>query len=345
QTPGTTVTTTTGGGRAATAGAATAGAATAGAKAGTGSTSDVKIELITNGLSPFWDPMEKGMKDAAAKYNVSANWVGPPNSQLVEQKTELEEAAAQGVTGIGMSAIEGKSMTPEINNVVAKGIPVICFDSDAPQSKRLIYIGTDNFQSGQVIGQQLVKLLPNGGNVYGFVGNISAENARERRDGFLDAIKGHNIKLMGIMEDQKDQSLALQNVENVLQRYKGQIQALLGLYSYNLPKIAKAVKDANLRSSIKVVGFDAEPGTLDALDAGGVDATVVQKPYEFGYLSVEFLTLVHKDGADKAKQEWDALNPDFKMKKDIIYTGVQVVTPSNVKDLRNQLKKWGITQS
>ena len=120
---------------------------------------------------------------------------------------------------------------------------------------------------------------------------------------------------------------------------------MLGFFSYDLPAIADAVRQANLRSRVKIVGFAADPATLLDLQNGGVDATVVQKPYEFGRLSVEFLYLAKKDGPAAAIQEWNALNPDFPIKNGKINTGVNVITPQNVGAFLKQLKKWGVTSS
>ena len=307
----------------------------------------MKIAIITNGFSPFWDSMAKGMKDAAATYHVTADYTGPPSAQVGEQKSLMEQKADDGYQGIAVSAIEAGAITPVINELVNRGILVISFDSDAPKSKRLIYIGTDNFKSGELIGGEMVKLLPSGGNVWGFVGNISAENARDRMNGFLAAVKGHNIKLVDVKEDQKDPNTARQNVETVLQANPGKIAGLVGFYSYNLPAIATAVQNAGLRNKIKIVGFDAEPRTLQALKANppGIDATVVQKPYEFGRLSVEFLYLAHKDGPKKAMAEWNSLNPDFPLVGDKVNTGATVITSANMKPFLAQLAKWGVTSS
>jgi ribose transport system substrate-binding protein len=148
-----------------------------------------------------------------------------------------------------------------------------------------------------------------------------------------------------VLEDQKDAEIARQNVDNILQSKRSQVAGLVGFYSYDTPQIAEAVNQAGLRSKIKIVGFDAEPGTLTALRSGGVDATVVQKPYEFGKLAVEFLALAQKDGPAKAKQEWNGLHSNYPIKNDIINTGVQVVTPANIGPFMQQLKKWGVASS
>jgi ribose transport system substrate-binding protein len=298
----------------------------------------VTIQIVTNGLSPFWDPMAAGMRRAAEKYGCEADWQGPSTAQIPEQRQLIEAAIARKVDGLAVSAIEAAAITPVLNQAVDKGILVITFDSDAPQSKRLVYIGTNNYNAGKAAGEAAVKLLPQGGKVVGFVGNRSAENARQREEGFRDAVKGHGIELVDVREDNKDVGRARKNVEDAIQAFKD-AKAFLGLYSYNGPAIADAVNAAGIRGRMKVITFDAEPKTIQALQEGKVDVTVVQKPYEFGYRSVELLYKMKTMGVDAARAEQ-------KVPADgLIDTGVELVTPANVAAFKKKLDDLGVKSS
>ena len=126
-----------------------------------------------------------------------------------------------------------------------------------------------------------------------------------------------------MLEDNKDPSRARKNVEDAIQARKD-INGFLGLYWYNGPAIVDAVTAANAGSRYKIITFDAEPKTLQALQEGKIDFTVVQKPYQFGYQSVEFLYKAKTEGVDKAKQE-------MKVPADgIVDTGVELVTPKTL---------------
>jgi ribose transport system substrate-binding protein len=299
----------------------------------------INIQIVTNGISPFWDPMAIGMKKAAEEEGCQADWSGPRDSTVVEQKRMIEDALAKGADGLAISCIEAEASIPIIDSVIEKKIPCITFDSDSPKSKRLVYIGTNNFNAGKAAGEAAVKLFPKGGKFVGFVGNISAQNARERRDGFLEAIKGHGIDLIDVIDDNKDPARAQRNVEEAITKNGDKIQGFLGLFSYNGPAIVRAVTGANLRSKYKIVCFDAEPQTLLELEKGNVDATVVQKPYDFGLLSTKLLYLINRKGIDAAKKE-------LKIPDDGIYdTGVEVITPESVKAYKANLEKLGIKSS
>jgi ribose transport system substrate-binding protein len=309
-----------------------------GAPAGTTSTEKVKIKIITNGVSPFWEPMGVGMERAAAKYGCDASWQGPQTAQITDQKRMVEDAISSKVDGLAVSAIDAAALTPTVNQAVDAGILTITFDSDAPKSKRLIYIGTNNYNAGKAAGAAAKQLFPNGGKIIAFVGNRSAENARDRENGFKDALKGTQIEVVDVREDNKDPSRARKNVEDAIQARKD-VNGFLGLYSYNGPAIVDAVTAANARARYKVITFDAEPKTLQALQAGTIDFTVVQKPYDFGYKAVEFLYKAKTEGVEKARTELSVPT------NGLVDTGVEIVTPANYADFKKRMEALGIKSS
>jgi ribose transport system substrate-binding protein len=314
------------------------GAANAPGGSGQAAGGTVTIQIVTNGVSPFWEPMAVGMRREAEKLGCEADWQGPQNAQVPEQRQIIETAIARKVDGLAVSAIEAAAITPVLNQAVDAGINVITIDSDAPNSKRLVYIGTNNYNAGKSAGEAAVKLLPQGGKVIGFVGNRSAENAREREQGFRDAVKEHGIDLVEVREDNKDVGRARKNVEDALQAFPD-AKAFLGLYSYNGPAIADAVSQAGARSRLKVITFDAEPKTIQALQEGKIDVTVVQKPYEFGRMAVELLYKMKTKGVEAARAE---LNVPA---NGIVDTGVELVTPENVAEFKKKLDEMGVTSS
>ncbi len=322
---------------------------------GAGTTGTYKV--IVNGISPFWDTMGKGLDQAKADLKVKADWAAP--SGLADNAGQVKlfnDALAAKVDGIAISPIEAEAITPTIDKAIEAGTPVICFDSDAPKSKRLCYIGTNNFDAGKAAGEAALKLFPNGGKLVAFVGNMGAQNARERFEGFKAAIKGSNVEFIADtpLEDNKDKGRARKNAEDAITKYQAKgLNGLVGLYSYNGPAIVGAVDAAGIpRDKMKVICFDGEGETLKNLAANKVDLTVVQKPYEFGRLSVAILNLLKKHAAEKDKAIDGALQelkPELdrqKMKLDSAHrnidTGVDVITPANATEFLKQLKEKGL---
>ena len=308
-----------------------------------------KFKVITNGISPFWESMGKGLTAAKNDLKVDADWQGPNPAEHNAQVKLVKDAVAGKVDGIAVSAIEADALAATIDEAIAAGIPVITFDSDSPKSKRAAYIGTVNKEAGRIAGEEAAKLFPNGGKLVAFVGNMSAQNARERYEGFQEGVKGKNITfLQPPFEDNKDKGRARKNVEESIIKYKDQVTGFVGLYSYNGPAIVSAVEQAGLLGKVKVICFDGEPETLRNLEAGKVDVTVVQKPYEFGRLSVMLLNEIKKNGGktDAALQALKGELDKLGMKLDgtIIDTGVTIVTPKNAQTVprRPQSQRAGI---
>jgi ribose transport system substrate-binding protein len=311
----------------------------------------IDLRIITNNASSFWTAMEKGMDVGKQEVGCEAKRLTPPGAQPTnnDQKTTFEQAVASGVDGIAVSPIEASAFAPVIDSAIDKGIPVITFDSDSEKSKRLAYLGTNNYEAGRKAGEEAVRLLPNGGKFVAFVGMMSAQNARDRYQGFLDAVKGHNIEpLQEPFQDKADKSgAAIRNVADAITRYGDKINLFLGIWSYNGPAIVKAVQQAGIRdkNQVKIVCFDGDPETLRNLQAGLVDATVVQKPYEFGRLSVHLLYLINRKGLTAALQEIKPELDKLGMKLEPgnkIDTGVEVVTPQNCGPFLEKLKKLGL---
>lgn len=305
----------------------------------------LKIQLITNGISPFWDAMGKGVDEMMAELGCDARWQAPDRPDNNAQKLVFENALAANVDGIAVSPIQADAFAPVIDAAIDKGVPVITFDSDSEKSKRLAYIGTNNFEAGKRAGEAAIKLFPRGGKLVAFVGNMSAQNARDRYQGFLTAVKGYNIEMLQApFEDDKDIGRARRNVADAITKYGTKINGFLGLYSYNGPAIVDEVLKAGLRGKVKIICFDGEPKTLKNLEAGLVDATVVQKPYQFGRLATKLLYLINRKGFPAAmkemKQEVDSLG--MKMEGNIIDTGVDVITPANAAPFLKKLREMGL---
>jgi len=288
-----------------------------------GSGSSLKLAFVTNNASEFWKIAAAGVHKYEKESGVQVDIKMPPNGKVEEQNQILENLVSQGYNGIAVSAIAPNDQVAEINKAAAKSV-LICFDSDAPKSNRKLYIGTNNFEAGKILGAQIIKLLPNGGKMAVFVGTLSADNARERLRGIEEAIKGHNIEIVARKEDETDRNKARTNVEGVINGFSD-INLLCGLWSYNGPAIAAAIDASGKKGKILAAVFDEEDGTLNGIEKGAVQVTVVQKPFMFGYLSSKWL---HDLNAKKDTE----LPPGG-----IVDTGVEVITASNVQDFKNRL--------
>jgi ribose transport system substrate-binding protein len=179
-----------------------------------------------------------------------------------------------------------------LNDVAQKAV-VFTQDSDAPDSKRECYVGTDNVAAGRQAGALIKEALPQGGKIALFVGKLDARNAQERLQGIKEAIAGTKIEILDVRTDDTDQVRAKANVSEMLVGHP-EVAGLVGLWSYNGPAILNAVRDAGKSGQVKIIAFDEDDETLTGVKSGAIIGTVVQQPYEFGYQSMTRLAKVVK---------------------------------------------------
>lgn len=284
----------------------------------------LKLAFVTNNTSEFWKIAAAGVHKYEKEANVQVDIKMPPNGKTEEQNSTIENLVSQGYNGIAISVIAPADQIQNLNRA-AKHTNLITFDSDSPQSNRILYIGTNNVQAGHVLGEQIIKLLPHGGKMAVFVGTLSADNAAQRLKGIEEAIAGHNIDIVAKKEDATDRAKARSNVEDVLNAYSD-LNLVCGLWSYNGPAIAAAVEASGKKGKVLAAVFDEEQGTLDGIKSGVIQCTVVQKPFMFGYLASKWLH-------DLAVQGDSIKLPD----NHVIDTGVDVIGPDNVAEFEKKL--------
>jgi ribose transport system substrate-binding protein len=283
-----------------------------------------ELALVTNAAADFWTIAKRGVEKAQKEHpDYSMQVVITGQATAAEQRRELDDLLARGVAGISISAIDPKNSTEEFNKVAAKAV-LFTTDSDAPQSNRVVYIGTDNVAAGREAGEQIKKALPQGGKVMMFVGTMDADNARERVQGIKQAIAGTNIEIVDIRTDGVDFAKAKSNVQDALA--KGGLDCLVGLYSYNTPQIYSAVKEAGKAGKIKIVGFDEDPQTLRGVADGTIQSTIVQQPFEFGYQSM--VDMIKYISGDRS----------FIPANKLIIIPTRVIDKSNANEFINQMK-------
>ena len=166
----------------------------------------LKFAFVTNNASDFWTIARKGVEKADAELdNVTVEFVMPGDGTAAQQKRLVDDLLAKGVDGIAISPVDPTNQI-EMLNMAAKQALVVTQDSDAPDSDRACYVGTDNLAAGRMAGEELKKALPNGGKVMIFVGSADAQNAKERIGGLKEAIAGTKIEVLDVRTDETDRA-------------------------------------------------------------------------------------------------------------------------------------------
>ncbi|HUY87490.1 MAG TPA: sugar-binding protein [Pirellulales bacterium] len=309
------------------------------APAGKGSSGDrPKLAFISNNPFEFWTIARKGTEKAAQEFNADVEFRMPAQGTPAEQRQIIEDLLSKGVQGIAISPNDAENQASFLNEV-AEQVPLLTQDSDLPPgSKRLAYIGTNNYLAGKAAGQLVKKALPKGGRVVIYVGKLDVQNAMERRQGVIDELAGKedaegpdlgDFELLDTMTDNSMQENCKANVEDTLAKHGGEPETLclVGLWEYNPPAMLAAVKGAGLEGKVHIVGFDENEETLKGIKDGHIVGSIVQQPFEFGYRSIKILAGVAR--GDKS------VIPEG----GIMYVDYQVITKENVKEFWDKLRE------
>ena len=246
-----------------------------------------KLAFITNNAADFWTIARRGTEKADAGLPDVDVEFRLGDGTAAAQKRILDDLLAKGVDGIAISPVDPANQTAMLNDAAKQAI-VFTHDSDAPDSKRECYVGTDNVAAGRQAGDLIKEALPQGGRIAIFVGKLDARNAQERLQGIKESMAGSTIAIIDVRTDDTDQVRAKANVSEMLVSHPD-VSALVGLWSYNGPAILNAVRDAGRIGQVKIIAFDEDDETLSGVKSGAIVGTVVQQPYEFGFQSVTLL--------------------------------------------------------
>jgi ribose transport system substrate-binding protein len=292
------------------------------------STKEVFYLISANQALPYWQSAAAGFKHAGAEYKVTARVVGPDGYDPQAELTELNNAVAAKASGILISVSDAAVLKPGIDAAVGAGIPVITVDSDAADSRRLYFIGTNNLEAGRLGGQRAVAKLGGKGNVviFTFAGQLNTE---ERLKGIKDVFSSHpDLKIVDVVDIKADPKTAFDKTQQYLALTgPKQIDAFICLDSASGKPVSDAVARVSGASRL-VIAWDVSPDTLTAIKAGAIDATVVQKPYTMGYVGLKALDQIFHDAPVQAGKDFttDAFSP-YPV---FVDTGTSLVDKNNV---------------
>jgi ribose transport system substrate-binding protein len=272
--------------------------------------------------NPFFDLTRDGCEARAAELgNVTCLYIGPVEHEATTQAQIIEDLITQGVDGLAISVSDIAAATTVIDRATEAGIAVITFDSDAPDSTRTAYVGTDNKLFGEDLGKLLLQIAPDGGT-YGMIsGGAAAPNLALRVDGVREALAGSNwTEVPGSPTFSNDDiALAVQQMGD-LKTANPDIKAIVPVGGWpmfapdgwkNFVDQYKADVDSG---ALALVVADTLPQQLQLLKEGYAHGLVGQRPYEMGVKSMDtLLAIVNGETVDE-----------------IIYTGNDLVTADNV---------------
>jgi ribose transport system substrate-binding protein len=269
-----------------------------------------QLAFVTNCVASFWTVATFGVAKARQDFGVDVDVRMPPDGTVEQQKRFLDDLLAKGVQGIAVSPIDPANMTALLDRVAERTL-LVTHDSDAPKSRRLCYVGMDNYDAGRMCGQLVEEAIPQGGAVVIVVGNLDQDNARGRRQGLVDellgrshdrsrfdpqdaVLKGERWEVRATFTDEFNRSKTKAVAEDSLVRWQD-VACMVGLFEYEPPLLLEAVKLAGRLGKVAVVGFDENEATLQGIVDGTIHGTIVQNPYEYALKSLELLAQLARE--------------------------------------------------
>jgi ribose transport system substrate-binding protein len=296
---------------------------------------DGKLTVAVIGKSstnPVFLSARTGAETAAAelskKYGVPIEvaWLTPPQEDGQVQAQRITQAVNEGADAVLVSASDAGKVAGAIDDVVSRGVAVMTFDSDVPQSKRFAYYGVDDEKTGQMVMAELAKALDGKGNVAVLAGNQNAPNLQKRVQGVKDeAAKYPGIKIVGVFNHNETPQDAAAEVIRVKNAYPSvNAWAMVGGWALFTTSLLQDLDTAQ----VKIVSVDGLPAELPYVEKGLTPVLLAQPTYQWGYVGVT--TIVEHILDDKQFPE-------------IIPMDLVKVTKENLGEWARQLKAWGLT--
>jgi ribose transport system substrate-binding protein len=275
----------------------------------------LSVALVPKLVHPFFEDCRKGAEQKAKEIGVDFQWVAPQTGDPAIQVKMIEDLISKKVNAIVISPNDPASVQSVIADAMGKGILVMTFDSDSPDSKRVMYIGTDNKTAGTVQGQTLAKLAGGKGKIGIITGGLGALNLNQRIEGLKEGL-GSDIEVVDTVATDDDLQKGLGVSESLLRAHPD-LNGVACVSATGGPTLAQVIRAPEFQSrKLGIVAFDDLEETVRGIEDGVIAATMVQRPVQMGVLSIQW---AHDILTGKATP--DCANVD---------TGVTVVTKDNL---------------
>jgi ribose transport system substrate-binding protein len=290
--------------------------------------SDEFFVLVSVNLQlPYWKTAGAGFSNAAAQMKVRSDFTGPQNYDPKAERDALDEAVQKKATGILLAVTDPALLKDGIDKAVAAGVPVITIDSDAPSSKRLFFIGTNNYQAGFTGGLRLAQELRGKGNVVVFT-MPDQSNLQDRLRGYKDAlVRTPEIKITRVVDIQGDPRIAFDTATQIVGKERDKVDGFVCLEAQSGKEVAGVLNSYHVTGKV-VIAMDTDQETLDWIQKGVIAATIAQKPYTMAFVGMQMLDDLYHHKPSSLSADWSkdsyAPIPSF------VDTGSGLIDKSNV---------------
>ncbi len=284
------------------------------------------VFVAANLQVPYWQAAGAGFSRGVAQLKVRSDYLGPNTYDPKAERDALDRAVQQKATGILLGVTDPALLKDSIDKAIAAGIPVITIDSDAPASKRLFFIGTNNYLVGVSGGQRLAQELKGKGNVVVFT-MPDQHNMQDRLRGYRDAVEHTGIKITRVVDIQGDPRIAFDTTTQILGKEKDQVDAFVCLEAQSGKEVAGVLNSYKITGKV-VMAMDTDPETLEWIQKGGIAATIAQKPYTMAFVGLQMLDNLYHHKPSSLTADWS--KDSFAPIPSFVDTGSALIDKSNV---------------
>lgn len=249
-----------------------------------------RIALIAHVAdNPYWHIVKKGAEKAAKERGCTLEYYGSSTANADEDLNLINMNIAAKVNGIITYVQEEGKYSPAIDKGIEKGIPVITIDTDAKNSKRISYVGTDNVEAGKKAGRILWEKTSGVHKIGVIMAGFDTTNQVERLKGFKDYLSDKpKADIVSVESSNSNELNAKISAEKIINEHP-EVNFLYCVSAIDGIGAAKAVIENNLQNKITIICFDDLPETLKLIKSGIIYASIVQRPYDMGYKSVNMM--------------------------------------------------------
>ncbi|WP_227013614.1 substrate-binding domain-containing protein [Paenibacillus psychroresistens] len=296
------------------------------------------IKLISDNLEPgqeliyfvpktmdsrieFWQVMNQGIASAAKEFNAEVRVLGTDTETDIEGQIRLlEQAIAAKPSAIVLAATDYNRLIPVSQKILKSGIKLITVDSGLNGGISASFIATDNFAAGQKAVASIQKWIAADASIAIISIVKGSATALERESGVRDSLKAYkDVEVLETYYSETSEAKAYDIVKTLIQE-NSKLKVIFGLNEPATVGAAKAIKDLGVESRVKLAGFDSSMDEIALLEDGYIQATVVQNPFNMGYLAIQTALQVS----------------DGKKVNNRIDTGSVVITKENMFTKENQ---------
>jgi ribose transport system substrate-binding protein len=272
---------------------------------GSAHNSDEYFVFVSSNIQlPYWKTAGSGFSRAAAEFKgVRFDFTGPQSYDAKAERDALDQAVQKKATGILLSVADASVLKDSIDKAIGASIPVITIDSDAPSSKRLFFIGTNNYQAGFTGGQRLAQELKGKGNVVVFT-MPDQPNLQDRLRGYKDALaKSPNIKITRVVDIQGDPRIAFDTTTQIVGKERDKVDGFVCLEAQSGKEVASVLNSYKVSGKV-VIAMDTDQETLDWIQKGVIAATIAQKPYTMAFVGMQMLDNLYHHKPPSLDADW-----------------------------------------